>query len=315
MDGLNNSELQSRGMAVIGDDFWLATGNGLKVAKIRDLLRDDYPAITMRPSLIVTDHLLSEADLSDCINHRTIRLSRSNGDFMLQFSPNVFADNRGMRYICRLEGYDDWHLLDNNDRYLIYRGLRPGTYRLRVQALGMPEVSMSFKVVVPLSWTALVLLVFVFLVLVFGAHVYYCHRKHKPYIWEAFTPKPQKYTTNKLDLRESKRIVTDLRRCMDEKKPYLNPSLQVADLAKMIGCSAHTLTQVITQVMKTKYYDLLAEYRVREVQRILADPQYAHYTMAALSEKCGFRSRNTFLVAFKKFVGMSPSEYVKQLRK
>ena len=41
------------------------------------------------------------------------------------------------------------------------------------------------------------------------------------------------------------------------------------------------------------------------------DPKYANYTITALSNQCGFRSRTPFRVAFKKFTGMTPKEWMK----
>ena len=41
------------------------------------------------------------------------------------------------------------------------------------------------------------------------------------------------------------------------------------------------------------------------------DPKYAKYTITALSNQCGFRSRTPFRVAFKKFTGMTPKEWMK----
>jgi AraC-like DNA-binding protein len=49
-------------------------------------------------------------------------------------------------------------------------------------------------------------------------------------------------------------------------------------------------------------------YRVREAQRLLADPRFAHYSLVGVALESGFNSRSTFNRVFKKMVGLAPSE-------
>lgn len=95
----------------------------------------------------------------------------------------------------------------------------------------------------------------------------------------------------------------------------MNAGVQMADIAKSIGCSGHELSQLFTQFMHRNYYDYIAEYRVEEFKRMAADPAYARYTISTLYELCGFRSRSSFVASFKKFTGMMPKDYIKKSRK
>jgi ligand-binding sensor domain-containing protein/AraC-like DNA-binding protein len=315
IDGLDNQELQSRSIVLVGKQLWVATVDGLKVANLDRLLNDASPSASLIPTLIITNHLFTRAEMVKTQFNRRLQLSRENSDFSVQFSPMIYADAHGISYICRLKGHDDWHLIEGNSHAIVYRSLSPGDYTLEVKALGMPGISMTMDIDVPVTYATITWVVFILLVVLLVVHIAYCRKYKRPYIWDyIFRREERKYTGNPLDSKESRRVERELRVCMEEEKLYLDPNLQMSDLAKHLGCTPHTLTQVITQVMHTRYYDLIAEYRVKEFQRLASDPQYDVYTINALAEKCGFRSRTPFNTSFKKFTGMSPSEYVKQAR-
>lgn len=217
----------------------------------------------------------------------------------------------GVSYRYRMEGVDDeWHITDNN-RTIFYRNLPFGTHRLKIEVLGMPEISAHIEVDVPLTYTAINYTILFFLVLLLVGHVVYCKVRKKEYIWKRFLPKPVKYQTSRIDPKEGERLTKALVALMNEKKPYLDANIQMSDFARMLGCSTHTLSQVFTLFIKRNYYDFISEYRIEEFKRLSRDPKYAKYTITALSNQCGFRSRTPFLVAFKKFTGMTPKEWMK----
>jgi AraC-like DNA-binding protein len=61
---------------------------------------------------------------------------------------------------------------------------------------------------------------------------------------------------------------------------------------------------------KFNFNNLLNEFRVREACRRLAeDDIYTNYTIEAIAESIGFKSRSNFISTFKKLTGITPSEY------
>lgn len=86
----------------------------------------------------------------------------------------------------------------------------------------------------------------------------------------------------------------------------------MTDLAKAIGTSNHTLSQIFTQYMHRNYYDFIAEYRIAEFKRLAALPEYSKFTIMAIAEKCGFKSRTSFFTAFKNHTGCTPKEYMEK---
>ena len=102
---------------------------------------------------------------------------------------------------------------------------------------------------------------------------------------------------------------------MHREKAYTHPDLKVADLAAMIGTSAHTLSYLFNQHLNRNYYDYVNDYRIAEFKHLIAEDEYSKYTLSALAELCGFSSRASFFRYFKKATGITPSEYIRSIGK
>ena len=100
---------------------------------------------------------------------------------------------------------------------------------------------------------------------------------------------------------------------MHRDKPYTNPDLKIADLATMLGRSAHTLSYLFNQHLNRNYYDYINDYRIAEFKRLVNTEEYSKYTLSALAELCGFSSRASFFRYFKKATGITPNEYIRSI--
>ena len=98
-------------------------------------------------------------------------------------------------------------------------------------------------------------------------------------------------------------------------KNVYNVKLKVADLAAMIGTSAHTLSYLFNQHLNRNYYDYINDYRIAEFKHLIAKDEYSKYTLGALAELCGFSSRASFFRYFKKATGITPNEYIRSIGK
>jgi ligand-binding sensor domain-containing protein/AraC-like DNA-binding protein len=314
VDGLPSLFFQSRNMCVDNKGFfWTATNQGLAYARVKDMAHKSYPHIPIKLSEVVTDHWLSQTEVNEVNFSGRLKLSRTSNSLAISFSPLMYSNVKGIRYRYKLEGYDDWHLATHQNA-ITYNDLPAGTYQLHIEAIGMPEINATITVVVYLLWSFILTGIIIIMVVSLIIYILYCKWKHLPYFWERFFPKPEKYQRSSISKEEVAHIVKNLKSLMEEKKLYLNPNLQMSDLAKAVGCKQYALSQVFSQYLKRTYYDFISEYRIKEFQRRVADPQFSKFTINALSEQCGFRSRSTFLLAFKKYTGMSPKDYIKHLQ-
>mgnify|MGYP002538902763 FL=1 len=96
-----------------------------------------------------------------------------------------------------------------------------------------------------------------------------------------------KYKTNKISTEECQRLTEKLEALMHRDKPYTNPDLKIADLATMLGRSAHTLSYLFNQHLNRNYYDYINDYRIEEFKRLINEDEYSKYTLGALAELCG----------------------------
>ncbi|MGI4871514.1 MAG: helix-turn-helix domain-containing protein [Janthinobacterium lividum] len=95
---------------------------------------------------------------------------------------------------------------------------------------------------------------------------------------------------------------------MTEEQPWLEPELTLTELAKRLHLPPALLSKVINTGCGQNFNDFVNAYRVREAQRLLADPRFAHYSLVGVALESGFNSRSTFNRVFKKLVGQAPSE-------
>ncbi len=125
-------------------------------------------------------------------------------------------------------------------------------------------------------------------------------------------PKPQKYQYSTLSSAQSQRLLSQLRNFMTEQTPFKNPSLTLKDLALASRISDRHISQVINEQLNQNFHDFLNEYRVNEFKTQLTDPDNGHLSMLGIAMECGFNSKSTFNTTFKRFTGLTPSEFKKK---
>ncbi|RYC70308.1 helix-turn-helix domain-containing protein [Spirosoma sordidisoli] len=109
--------------------------------------------------------------------------------------------------------------------------------------------------------------------------------------------------------------LTKLLDYMAAEKPYLDPDLSLADLARRLHTNPVILSQVINTGTGKNFNDFINEYRVDEFKRQVRDPATTHLSFLGLALNCGFNSKATFNRAFRKFTGTSPGEFLNELKK
>ena len=125
----------------------------------------------------------------------------------------------------------------------------------------------------------------------------------------------KKYEKSGLNTEQSGYYVKELLRLMEEEKPYLNEELKLNLIAEKLSISPTYLSQVINQELDYNFFDFVNKYRIEEVKKRIDDPSFSHYTLLGIALECGFSNKTSFNRAFKKFTGLTPSEYQKSILK
>jgi AraC-like DNA-binding protein len=99
---------------------------------------------------------------------------------------------------------------------------------------------------------------------------------------------------------------------MTTDKLYLNPTLGLPELAARAGLTSHQLSYLINEGFGENFYQFVNRYRVNEAKRLLHSKAHQHLSIMGIAFESGFNSKTTFNTTFKKFTGVSPSQYQQQ---
>jgi AraC-like DNA-binding protein len=118
-----------------------------------------------------------------------------------------------------------------------------------------------------------------------------------------------KYQKTGLPANKIEEIITKVISEMELGKIYRAPELTLQQLADKLEYPSYQVSQAINDGLKKNFYDLVNGYRVEEAKRLLMNPKSRNYTILSVGLDAGFNSKTTFNTVFKKFTGMTPSDY------
>jgi len=113
----------------------------------------------------------------------------------------------------------------------------------------------------------------------------------------------------KLDLQK---LNIDLQALMQQQKLYLQPSLSLTQVAQQLQISPHQLSEFLNQETQQTFNDFVNTYRIQDAKMLLQQPQSQLLTIEAIAYEVGFNSPSTFYRYFNKFVGVTPSAWLKE---
>ncbi len=126
------------------------------------------------------------------------------------------------------------------------------------------------------------------------------------------TPQRVKYLSSSLSEEAAREIQKSLTKAINEDRLFVNPEINLTELAHALHVHPHNLSQVINTFEGKNFYDYINHKRIEEFKRIVALPENQRFTLLALALDCGFNSKTSFNRNFKNATGLSPSEYLKQ---
>ncbi|WP_462254248.1 AraC family transcriptional regulator [Ekhidna sp.] len=212
-----------------------------------------------------------------------------------------------------------YFLLKSKAAIGIYRG------KLEKTRSSIDEESIKWLNVMWIGMVMIWVLVVGFLILLFYTEIY---RRHMDYIyvlpssiliyllsyrlagvkWER-DEEPVKYEKSGLKSEEAEKYKDQIHQVILNEQLYLVKGLKLQDLAEKLDLNSHQLSQLINQYLNTTFFDLINAYRVREAkERIQNNPEY---TLLQIAYDSGFNNKTSFVNAFKRFEGTTPSRYMK----
>ena len=238
-----------------------------------------------------------------------------------------YARPFGRLYQYKLEGDKEWRSVDDG-KDVVLENLMLGVHHLKVRLAGAPATECDYTIMVTPSWLAILELIVLLIAIVLFFMWRNYHKNAKALLSErdeietALMEVEQeqqkaemaKYARVKVDEQEFADIVSRMKAYIEEKRCYTNPELKMSDLAEVLGLSSSKLSQVFSLYVKENYYEFINRYRLEEFKRLIDEGEYKKYTLTALSEKCGFK-KSSFFSTFRRVEGMTPTEYMRKVKK
>ncbi|MBB5439289.1 AraC-like DNA-binding protein [Pedobacter sp. AK017] len=108
--------------------------------------------------------------------------------------------------------------------------------------------------------------------------------------------------------------VAQLETYMQKEAPFRQQGFVINELALALKMPLHHLSYVLNNHYKQRFTDFINSFRIDYVKMRMESGDWRSLTLEGLAKESGFSSRSTFSVSFKKFTGVTPSQYL-QLRK
>lgn len=102
----------------------------------------------------------------------------------------------------------------------------------------------------------------------------------------------------------------NLKKAFEEEAVYLNPRLNIAELAITVGTNRSYLSAYLNQYLHTTFYEYVNQWRIKRAKKLLVE---SNLTLEQIAEKSGFNSLSSFRRYFRKSAGVTPAKYRKAI--
>ncbi len=295
----------------------------------------DYLNTTVPPVLIEK----ITADGKEILPASTKELEASTKNMEIEYTALSFSVPEKVNFKYKLEGVDKEWINAGSRRVAYYNNLPYGNFTFKVKAANNDNVwnnkgaSFSFKrkpFFYQTIWfrVCFILILVLIIWIIFKLRLKKINKQKKlleilvlekaqelnatvEELTELKDELKEKYKTSTIDNQLSVAYANQLINFMEKEKPFLDESLSVKILAEKINISPHHLSQVINSEFNQNFYTFVNTYRANEVKKELEKPENRNESILIIAYNCGFKSKSSFNIIFKKINGKTPTEYRK----
>lgn len=109
-------------------------------------------------------------------------------------------------------------------------------------------------------------------------------------------------------------LQSSILKIMEQTEVICRNDFSLALLAELCGSNTRNVSTAINDGLGMNFPSLVNRYRIDIAKRLLLDQSNSRYTLETIVEKLGYKSRSSFSKTFKKYTGLSPSEFAKLAR-
>ncbi|RZN82016.1 MAG: AraC family transcriptional regulator [Winogradskyella sp.] len=103
-------------------------------------------------------------------------------------------------------------------------------------------------------------------------------------------------------------LITKLEQLMNEEELFKNNNLKSSVVADRLGIPVYKLSKIINKSYNKNFSNYVNEFRVEYAKVLLTSNN--NYTIEAIGQESGFKSKSSFYNAFKKITGKTPSSFI-----
>ncbi|MCF6436852.1 AraC family transcriptional regulator [Pseudoalteromonas sp. MMG022] len=120
-----------------------------------------------------------------------------------------------------------------------------------------------------------------------------------------------RYQRSALSSQQSQSIAQKVQQAIESDKLYLDSQLTLYKLAKHINEPSQYVSQTLSQVMQTSFFECINNARVEAAKDMLRSDQH---NVLDVAMSVGFNARSSFYKAFKSRTNMTPSQFKKSTK-
>ncbi len=119
----------------------------------------------------------------------------------------------------------------------------------------------------------------------------------------------KKYSGSALSGDQKKILLSKLDQLVIHEKIFINDKLSIEDIAVKLDTNTKYISQLINETYNKNFYNFINFYRIEEAKRLLISEENEKYSILGIAQSVGFVSKSTFNVAFKRYTGVTPTEF------
>lgn len=120
-----------------------------------------------------------------------------------------------------------------------------------------------------------------------------------------------KYQKSGLKSEQANEYLQKLIQHINQSEAWKDNELSVDKLSTQTLIPRHYITQVLNENLQKNFYNFVNEYRIEHAKKLIKLPKYDAWSLVAIAYESGFNSKTAFNNFFKKYTGLTPSEFKK----
>lgn len=113
----------------------------------------------------------------------------------------------------------------------------------------------------------------------------------------------------------TKALIQGWEQLMTKQKRYTDLQITLGQVAKELNTNTSYLSALINNNYGKNFNKLINEYRLKEALRLFHADDMQKYTIEHVANQSGFRSMSSFYSVFKRGTGVTPKQYLNELKK